>query len=58
MSEPVVLIPGFMADARSFMPQLARLGADRPSGPVEPRLGDSVERIAAEAAPDCRDALR
>ncbi|MBS3978283.1 MAG: alpha/beta hydrolase [Rhodobacteraceae bacterium] len=49
--EPVVLIPGFMADARSFMPQLARLGADRPVVLLNPGLGDSVERIAADIAP-------
>ena len=51
MSEPVVLIPGFMSDARSFMPQLARLGADRPVILLGAGLGDTVERIAAEAAP-------
>lgn len=51
MSEPVVLIPGFMADARSFMPQLARLGADRPVILLGPGLGDTVERIAADVAP-------
>lgn len=51
MSEPVVLIPGFMADARSFMPQLARLGADRPVILLGPGLGDTVERIAGDTAP-------
>ncbi len=51
MSEPVVLIPGFMADARSFMPQIARLGADRPIVLLGPGLGDTVEKIAAEVAP-------
>lgn len=50
-AEPVVLIPGFMADARSFMPQLARLGADRPIVLLTPGLGDSVEKIAADIAP-------
>lgn len=49
--EPLVLVPGFMADARSFMPQLARLGADRPVIVLAPGLGDSVERIASEQAP-------
>lgn len=48
MSEPLVLIPGFMADARSFMPQLVRLGADRPVILLPPGLGDTVEKIAAE----------
>ncbi|MDP3194965.1 alpha/beta fold hydrolase [Tabrizicola sp.] len=49
--EPVVLITGFMADARSFMPQLARLGADRPVILLNPGLGDSVEKIAADISP-------
>jgi pimeloyl-ACP methyl ester carboxylesterase len=51
MSEPLVLISGFMADARSFMPQLARLGADRPVILLSPGLGDSLDRIAADIAP-------
>lgn len=51
MSEPVVLIPGFMADARSFMPQIARLGADRPVVLLGPGLGDTVEKIAADVVP-------
>ena len=50
-NEPLVLIPGFMADARSFMPQLAQLGADRPVILLTPGLGDTVEKIAAEVAP-------
>jgi pimeloyl-ACP methyl ester carboxylesterase len=49
--EPLVLIPGFMADARSFMPQLARFGADRPVILLGPGLGDTVEKITAEIAP-------
>ena len=50
-NEPLVLIPGFMADARSFMPQLARLGADRPVILLSPGLGDTLEKIATEIAP-------
>jgi pimeloyl-ACP methyl ester carboxylesterase len=50
VSEPLVLIPGFMADARSFMPQLVRLGADRPVILLPPGLGETVEKIAAEVA--------
>ncbi len=50
-AEPVVLITGFMADARSFMPQLARLGADRPVILLTPGLGETVEKIAADMAP-------
>lgn len=49
--EPLVLIPGFMADARSFMPQLARLGADRPVILLSPGLGETVEKITADIAP-------
>jgi pimeloyl-ACP methyl ester carboxylesterase len=51
VSEPLVLIPGFMADARSFMPQMARLGADPPLVLLGPGLGDTVEKIAADVAP-------
>lgn len=50
MSEPLVLISGFMADARSFMPQIARLGADRPVILLSPGLGDSLEKIVADVA--------
>jgi pimeloyl-ACP methyl ester carboxylesterase len=50
-NEPLVLIPGFMADARSFMPQIARLGADRPVILLTPGLGDTLEKIVAEIAP-------
>jgi pimeloyl-ACP methyl ester carboxylesterase len=49
--EPLVLIPGFMADARSFMPQLARFGADRPVILLSPGLGDSIEKITLEIVP-------
>jgi pimeloyl-ACP methyl ester carboxylesterase len=50
-AEPLVLIPGFMADARSFMPQLAHLGAGRPIVILTPGLADTVEKIGAEVAP-------
>jgi pimeloyl-ACP methyl ester carboxylesterase len=52
LGEPVVLIPGFMADARSFMPQLIRLGASRQVIVLTPGLADTVERLATEAAPN------
>ena len=51
MNEPLVLITGFMADARSFMPQIAQLGADRPVIVLTPGLGDSLEKITADLAP-------
>ena len=50
-NEPLVLIPGFMADARSFMPQIARLGSDRPIILLTPGLGDTLETIVSEIAP-------
>ncbi len=52
MGEPVVLIPGFMADARSFMPQLARLGARRQIVLLGPGLGDTIEKIVSSVAAD------
>lgn len=51
MSEPVVLIPGFMADARSFMPQLVALGSARPVILVTPAQADTVEQLATSALP-------
>jgi pimeloyl-ACP methyl ester carboxylesterase len=52
MTEPVVLIPGFMADARAFMPQIAQLGATRQIILLTPGLADSIEKVATEAAPN------
>jgi pimeloyl-ACP methyl ester carboxylesterase len=52
MNEPVVLIPGFMADARAFMPQIAQLGASRQIILLTPGLADSIEKVATEAAPN------
>lgn len=49
MSEPVVLIPGFMADARSFMPQLVAFGTMRPVILLTPAQGDTVEQVASAA---------
>lgn len=49
--EPLVLIPGFMADARCFMPQIAVLGASRPIILLTTGLADSIERIVADAGP-------
>ena len=51
LSEPLVLVPGFMADARSFMPQIAELGASRPIMILTAGLADTVEKIVAEAGP-------
>jgi pimeloyl-ACP methyl ester carboxylesterase len=51
VSEPLVLIPGFMADARCFMPQIAGLGGDRMIVVLSPGIADTVEKIIAEAGP-------
>ncbi len=50
-TEPLVLVPGFMADARSFMPQIAELGATRPLVLLTAGLADTIEKIVAEAGP-------
>ncbi len=49
MTETLVIIPGFMSDARAFMPQLVQLGADRPTLVILPTLGDTVEQIGGAA---------
>lgn len=51
LPEPLVLVPGFMADARAFMPQIAELGAGRPIMVLSAGFADTVERIVAEAGP-------
>jgi pimeloyl-ACP methyl ester carboxylesterase len=51
MNEPVVLIPGFMADARAFMPQIVALGATRPVIVLTLGIAESIEKVATEAAP-------
>ena len=55
MNEPVVLIPGFMADARAFMPQIVRLGLTRPVMVLSLAMGDTLERLAANVAPRLPD---
>jgi pimeloyl-ACP methyl ester carboxylesterase len=50
MTEPLVLIPGFMADARVFMPQIAQLGATRQVILLSPGMADTVEKVATDAA--------
>lgn len=54
-TEPLVLVPGFMADGRVFMPQIAELGSSRPLVLLSPGLGDTVERIVATVAPQLPD---
>ena len=46
MSEPLVCIPGMMADARLFLPQLVALGTRYSVQVVLPTHGDSVEDMS------------
>lgn len=46
MTEPLVILPGFMADARAFLPQIVDLGRDRPILILMPLGGDTVEQIS------------
>ncbi len=51
MTEPLVILPGFLMDARAFLPQIVHLGADRQI--VLPRLqGDTVEQMSLNAIRD------
>jgi hypothetical protein len=47
MKEHVVLISGFMADARVFMPQIVRFGTDRPVTLYTSGMAETVEKLAA-----------
>jgi pimeloyl-ACP methyl ester carboxylesterase len=46
MSEPLVFLPGMMADARLFLPQMVTLGARYSLQVVLPVQGDSVEEMS------------
>ena len=46
MIDPLVLIPGLMADARVFLPQMVRLGASRAMQVVLPTQGETVEQMS------------
>lgn len=46
MTHPLVLIPGLMADARVFLPQMVRLGASRAMHVVLPTQGETVEQMS------------
>lgn len=48
MREPLVMIPGLMADARLFLPQMVRLGAGRACHVCLPAQGDTVEGLSEE----------
>lgn len=45
-NEPLVLIPGFMADARQFLPQIVQLGGERAMHVAVAAKGDTVEQMA------------
>lgn len=47
MTEPLVLLPGMMCDARLFGPQIAELSADTPVMCAPITQGDRVEEIAS-----------
>lgn len=51
MNDPLVLIPGLMADARMFLPQMVRLGADRAMMVVLPTTGETVEQMSEAILP-------
>ena len=46
MAEPLVMIPGLMADARLFLPQIVQLGLGRAIHLALPTTGDTVEQMA------------
>ncbi len=49
LTEPLVVILGFMADARSFLPQLVFLGRTRPVSLLSPGTADTVEQLGTQA---------
>lgn len=49
--EPLVLIPGLMADARLFLPQMVHLGATRAMQVVLPTKGETVEQMSEAILP-------
>lgn len=51
MREPLVLIPGLMADARLFLPQLVQLGAGRAMHVTLPTVGETVEQMSEAILP-------
>lgn len=51
MNEPLVILPGFLSDARGFLPQIVHLGPSRQI--VLPQMaGDTVEQISLAAIRD------
>lgn len=46
MTEPLVVIPGFMQDARAFMPQIVAIGKERQVILLPLTGGDTIEQIS------------
>ena len=46
MADPLVMIPGLMADARLFLPQIVQLGGQRAIHIALPTTGDTVEQMS------------
>ena len=44
--EPLVFIPGFMCDARAFLPQMVQLGASHACQVILPSGEETVERLS------------
>ena len=51
MSEVLVFIPGLMADARLFLPQIVRLGAEHACQILLPTRGETVEQMSVALLP-------
>lgn len=51
MTDPLVFIPGFMADARAFLPQIVALGSMHSQTLILPTTGNTVEEMSAAALP-------
>jgi pimeloyl-ACP methyl ester carboxylesterase len=51
MIDPLVILPGFMQDARGFLPQIAHLGTDRQIV-LPPTPGETVEQMSLSAIRD------
>lgn len=51
MPEPLVIVPGMMADARMFLPQMVQLGTERAMQVCLPVKGDTVEQMSEAMLP-------
>lgn len=51
MTDPLVLIPGFMSDARLFLPQIVALGVRHSITLIMPTVGTTVEEMSTAAIP-------